>query len=340
LLSVIPSEAYGGAERYGVKIAVEAAAQGWDVRVALRDLEVASEIRRELAVRGVRSLRLVDGRRVRGGLGFGALLLLHRPDVVHITAPWPLAFLEVRVACATLGVPTVVVNALIPDLGELTVIHPHAFRWTRRRRQTWVAFSRHGASVLTEAYGLNDPSAVRVIYNGVRRPHAAQPLDERSAGRARFGLDAADFVIVDVARLSREKGIDVLIDAVAQLAPDFPELRLLIAGEGTEGPVLEAQIARLGVRDHVRLLGRSDAVESRVGSADLFAFRSSAPRSAGPMRSSPHRRSVCLCPRMTRTSSHARSRRASRIPRRQGGEARPGLRPSRSSRRSGCSGRR
>jgi glycosyltransferase involved in cell wall biosynthesis len=77
---------------------------------------------------------------------------------------------------------------------------------------------------------------------------------------ARFGNGPAfvhprPFVVV-VARLSREKGVDVLLDALG-CDPAAP-FDLLVAGDGPERTALEAQAARLGVGDRVVFLGAVD----------------------------------------------------------------------------------
>ena len=63
-------------------------------------------------------------------------------------------------------------------------------------------------------------------------------------------------LVVAVGRLAPVKRFDALIRAVAQVRDRHPHLRLVIAGEGTERPVLEAEIERLGAADWVSLPGR------------------------------------------------------------------------------------
>ena len=57
---------------------------------------------------------------------------------------------------------------------------------------------------------------------------------DRSAARARFGLEDDDLVVVSVSRLVPRKGMDTLIRAAARLRPRFPALRVLIAGRGRD----------------------------------------------------------------------------------------------------------
>lgn len=65
--------------------------------------------------------------------------------------------------------------------------------------------------------------------------------------------------LVCVGRLSDEKGIDVLIEAIAT----SPGLEANIAGDGPARGALEAQATAKGVSDRVRFLGRLGAVQVR-----------------------------------------------------------------------------
>jgi glycosyltransferase involved in cell wall biosynthesis len=63
-------------------------------------------------------------------------------------------------------------------------------------------------------------------------------------------------LIVSVGRLREKKGLDTLIDACALLRDRGQSFNCEIVGYGEEQPKLEAQIARLQLGAHVRLLGK------------------------------------------------------------------------------------
>ena len=84
-------------------------------------------------------------------------------------------------------------------------------------------------------------------------------------------------VIGTTARLSPEKGLSYLVDAFARLRDRYGDrVRLRIAGEGTERPALEQQIARLRLADAVDLPGwlDHDAVPAFLQALDIFALPS------------------------------------------------------------------
>lgn len=79
---------------------------------------------------------------------------------------------------------------------------------------------------------------------------------------------------VGVGRLDRQKGFDLLIDAFAQTAPNFPSWRLVIWGEGPERSALEQRIAALGLESQVTLAGNSPSPGSWAETATMLVLSS------------------------------------------------------------------
>jgi phosphatidylinositol alpha-1,6-mannosyltransferase len=100
------------------------------------------------------------------------------------------------------------------------------------------------------------------------------PLEEpaRRATRARLGLPAAGPLVVSVSRLVPRKGMDVLIEAAARLAPAHPGLTVAIAGGGRDERRLERLVERTGAP--VRLLGRvpHEDLPGLYACGDVFAM--------------------------------------------------------------------
>lgn len=80
--------------------------------------------------------------------------------------------------------------------------------------------------------------------------------------------------ILNVARLLERKGQRELVRAFARIAPDYPDLKLQIAGDGVFRGVLEHEIAACGLTDRVTLLGNVRDVPDRLRQADLFVLPS------------------------------------------------------------------
>lgn len=77
-----------------------------------------------------------------------------------------------------------------------------------------------------------------------------------------------------VARLQPEKGIDVFLHAVARVAPDHPDARFTVVGDGDLRAPLTALAARLGLAEHVRFVGACCRGEAAVAAFDVLCVPS------------------------------------------------------------------
>jgi phosphatidyl-myo-inositol dimannoside synthase len=93
---------------------------------------------------------------------------------------------------------------------------------------------------------------VRVVPLGADAAFFRPGLDPHEV-RARYGLEPGRWLL-SVARLTRHKGIDTALQALARLAPRYPDLRYAVVGTGEEHGALAAEARQLGVADRVRFL--------------------------------------------------------------------------------------
>jgi phosphatidyl-myo-inositol dimannoside synthase len=93
---------------------------------------------------------------------------------------------------------------------------------------------------------------VRVVPLGADPVFFRPGLDTREV-RARYGLEGGPWLL-SVARLTRHKGIDTVLQALARLAPRHRDLRYAIVGTGEDREALELEARDLGVADRVRFL--------------------------------------------------------------------------------------
>jgi phosphatidylinositol alpha-1,6-mannosyltransferase len=93
---------------------------------------------------------------------------------------------------------------------------------------------------------------VRVVPLGADPAYFRPGLDTREV-RARYGLDGGRW-LVSVARLTRHKGIDTALQALARLGPRYPDLGYAVVGTGEEHEALAREAHDLGVADRVRFL--------------------------------------------------------------------------------------
>jgi glycogen synthase len=126
-----------------------------------------------------------------------------------------------------------------------------------------IAVSRHLRRQLIDRYGAN-PRKVRVIYNAVRPSDRLERIDPTK----RF--------VLYVGRLAAMKGVDTFLKAAARIAPTFPDVLFVIAGEGPEYARLIHLAARLGIGDRVMFLGKvsDEEREDLLSGASLFVLPS------------------------------------------------------------------
>jgi glycosyltransferase involved in cell wall biosynthesis len=271
----------GGAEAYAATIASAAARAGWSVSMAAPDTEQMRPLLEQIRADGVTHVRVpAPARRrldrVRAILGFTAAVIRTRPRVIQLVLPWPRSAFGHLLACALLAVPTVVVFQLVPDDRESLrrEIEPRLwlYRWARGRRQSWIAVSDHARDMVAYVFDVPAESIGR-IYNGVEvEQDGSRPSDPDA--RHALGLDADAFVMLSIGRLHVHKGHADLLSALAVLAPRYPELRLLLAGDGAEHGRLEELAESLGIGDRVQLLGHIEDPRRLHRVADLFVFPS------------------------------------------------------------------
>lgn len=78
--------------------------------------------------------------------------------------------------------------------------------------------------------------------------------------------------VISVGRLIERKGFDRTIEAVAELSPEFPDLRYLIVGAGPQRDALVALARKLGVAERVSFLGKVSDDELRAAYARAWCF--------------------------------------------------------------------
>ena len=94
--------------------------------------------------------------------------------------------------------------------------------------------------------------------------------------RQELGIPADAPVLLTLSRVAEEKKIDRILNAMPEIIDEFPETRLVIAGDGPDMEVLQEQVERLTLEDNVIFTG--DVPHDDVGTyykmADLFVSAS------------------------------------------------------------------
>lgn len=123
-------------------------------------------------------------------------------------------------------------------------------RFVLRRASAVTTPSAYLADVIVRTYGVKK-ERVAVNYNAAEKTEVTPFIGAKVPHQ-----------MVATARLVEWKGLDGAIRATALLAKEFPDVRLLIAGDGPEESRLKALARELGLEKHVTFLGRVSRAET------------------------------------------------------------------------------
>lgn len=189
-------------------------------------------------------------------------------DLVH--AHLYHANLYARFAAKKAGVPSVI-----------TVHNTYAKRkWHRQLLNWYLARSTAKIIAVSDAakrdilrYDRIPASKVVTILNGIELARSRSPL---SKTQARDKLDIAHdkLVLVSVGRLVEQKGHSFLLQAVAHLRQAWPQIHLLLVGDGVQHRRLEALAETLQIQQHVTFLGTRTDVADILKAADVYVMPS------------------------------------------------------------------
>lgn len=193
-----------------------------------------------------------------------------RPDVVHGHSSIGGAL--GRLVARRHGVPAVwTPHGLRPDAATIGVE-----RRLARLTDRLVAVSPSEADQVVRL-GLAPPDRVRTILNGIvpTPPPAADP-----GARDLFALGDDVPLVGYVGRLGREKGIDLLVDALDVLRHDLPEVHAVLVAVGPGATAFDRDLERRGLAGRVHRLPGWPTAAALMPDLDVLAVPSR--REAGP----------------------------------------------------------
>lgn len=166
-----------------------------------------------------------------------------------------------------LDLPVVVSERVYPPDWPVGRVLDRLRRWTYPRASAVVMQSERGVKWLESAM----PKA-----NGAVIPNpCVHPLpDSEPRVDPSEHLAPDRRVVLAAGRLSGQKGFDILIEAFAPLAARFPDWNLVIAGDGSERPALEAAIGENGLSGRVLLPGRVGNISDWYARAEFYVLSS------------------------------------------------------------------
>ncbi len=269
ILHVFAPGRFGGLERVVQSLAVGHRRRGHEVTaLAVLDADTAPlPLLDSLEADGIEliSMPLPPRRYFRERAALRGVCRELHPDLVH-THGYRCDVVDAGVA-RRLGLPTV------------TTVHGFTGGGPKNRFYEWLqqrAYRRFRAVV-----AVSEPQVTRLVRAGV--PRSRIHLLRNAWGGREDGVDCATarrflgladgkFHVGWVGRVSHEKGLDVLLDALAHLE-DLP-LALTVIGDGRERPELQKRVSCSSRRRMVRWAGRVDDAGRYFSAFDVFALSS------------------------------------------------------------------
>lgn len=199
-----------------------------------------------------------------------ALALTHRFDALHAFRALPEGLVAWVVARLTLR--PVVIYAHGEELTTWGRGGKYkAMRFALCHANRVIANSEHTRDTLL-AMGV-DPARLTIIYPGVDVSVFRPGLDTTGL-RESIGIQPDEKLVFSVGRLSRRKGFDQMIRAVAQLRAEGIRLRYVIAGVGEDADYLDRLIAEHNVQDIVHRIGAVSETDLPrwMNACDVFAM--------------------------------------------------------------------
>lgn len=174
---------------------------------------------------------------------------------------------------------TQVMASLIQKIIPIPVVTTcHGFYKTRLGRKifpSWgnrvIAISDGVADALIQQFKLPNEK-VSIIFNAVNIEELdhAYSLHSPAATKKNFGFELTDPIIGIIARVVEDKGHRYLIEALPVLQKIFPQIRLLIVGEGRDKKFLIERTQQLKIEKHVFFTGNMPDVTKALAAMDVF----------------------------------------------------------------------
>jgi glycosyltransferase involved in cell wall biosynthesis len=266
----------GGAERLLAPALNAMRDQGVEPRlVALKEKDgnplarVMEDLGYQVTVVGLR--RLVDPAGIRR---LAAILRAQRPDVIH-------AHLETSTILGGL----VARSLHVPLVTTIHTLEKSGWRSRAAARRSLLALAmRHLASRVVAvssaaaAHHARDAAIpgrrLVTIWNGIDpAPFVAASAVDGGALRRRLGLPSGPLLLT-VAVLRPEKGIEHMIAAIPRLMERVPDVTYAVAGEGPHRDALLRAARDEGVESRVMMLGHRDDVPELLAACDCFVLPS------------------------------------------------------------------
>jgi glycosyltransferase involved in cell wall biosynthesis len=146
-------------------------------------------------------------------------------------------------------------------------------RWLYRRSVKVLTVSEANRDLLREVYRM-PADTIAVIHNGIDTATFVRDKEKSRRLREEFNIPEDCKVLVNVGRLSEEKGQHYLVHALESLQTLQASLMLLLVGDGPMRDSIEADVTSGRLSHCVRFMGFREDVADILQLADIFVLPS------------------------------------------------------------------
>jgi glycosyltransferase involved in cell wall biosynthesis len=122
------------------------------------------------------------------------------------------------------------------------------------------------------AQGTVPAERVSVVWNSVHTERFREAEASRIPTRTALGLFPETTVITTVCRLYKPRDFETLLAAFAGLLQVYPNVHLLIVGDGPDQPSIESLRAQFGLGGRITLTGQRRDVPALLAATDIYAL--------------------------------------------------------------------
>ncbi|NOK61275.1 MAG: hypothetical protein GFH27_549305n44 [Chloroflexi bacterium AL-W] len=281
LLYVTDTEGLGGAEGYLRTLLLHVDQQCYRIGLMLPQRDATRPLIELAHAHGIKVVFFdavhQDGLNLAVVIRAAAILRWLRPVMVHFVLAAPRRCAEIVLAAWLTRVPQRLITFQlvmpIPRFGLLA-------GWVRRlNRQLQfrtitqgVAVSEGNRQLLIEQYGFPEKQ-LRLIPNSVD-VQQFQPQSPACNLRALWHVPLDAPLIGVVGRLSYQKGHTVLFEALPQLWKAFPNVHVVLVGDGELRTQLQTQVVQIDTNNRIHFVGQQQDMSGVLATLDLFVLPS------------------------------------------------------------------
>ncbi|HRZ30402.1 MAG TPA: glycosyltransferase [Candidatus Paceibacterota bacterium] len=208
------------------------------------------------------------------------LLRQHRPDIIHVHTIMSMG-LESLLASKLLKIPLVGTNhSIVSEFSPYAPFAPKLLAYLASHYDSWFfnqgeILTAPSQDVITEMskHGFSKPSCV--ISNQIDTETFCPSNEDKELLKESFGLAGRPLVSF-AGRFALEKRVPVLLQAIALVRKEIPNVILALAGHGAEEEKWRKLIAKLEIEDNVKFVGTLNKPDlaKLFQASDVFAIAS------------------------------------------------------------------